>query len=158
MNSRRSRSWFTRFAKAAARQAGRPSAFVIAVSIIILWGATGPIFHFNDTWQLVVNTATTIITFLMVFLIQNTQNRDTEALQIKLDEVIRAMDGAHLVLLDLEELEDDELARIRASYAKIAEKARRNLKRGVPDTGHDEPEDRPQEEPRSRTGTARRHG
>src|SRR5206468_6167948 len=92
-------SWFTRTAKWASRAAGRPVTFSIAVAIIILWAITGPIFHFSDTWQLVINTSTTIITFLMVFLIQNTQNRDTEALQIKLDELLRSMENAHTVLL-----------------------------------------------------------
>src|SRR5512133_1294363 len=102
-------SWFTRAAKWASHKAGRPSTFMIALSLILLWAITGPIFHFSDTWQSVINTSTTIITFLMVFLIQNTQNRDTEALQIKLDEVIRAIESAHNVVLDLEEMDDEDL-------------------------------------------------
>ena len=121
-------SWFTRAAKWASRTAGRPITFTIAVAIILIWAMTGPIFKFSDTWQLVINTGTTIITFLMVFLIQNTQNRDTEALQIKLDELIRAVKGAHNALLDLEELDDNELDTIRKDYLELAKKARAELK------------------------------
>lgn len=128
-------SWFTRVAKAAARAAGRPATFTVAVTVILLWALTGPIFQFSDTWQLVINTSTTIITFLMVFLIQNTQNRDTEALQIKLDELIRSVENAHTVLLDLEELDDEELDLIRNDYLELAKKARAALRRGKKDTG-----------------------
>ena len=117
-------SWFTRYARWAARMTGRPATFVIAVAIILIWAISGPIFRFSDTWQLVINTGTTIVTFLMVFLIQNTQNRDTEALQVKLDELIRAIDGADNSLLNLEELEEEQLDRIRSNYEKLAEKAR----------------------------------
>src|SRR5215212_7958085 len=112
--------WFTRAAKWASRAAGRPITFMIALAIILLWAITGPIFHFSDTWQLVINTGTTIITFLMVFLIQNTQNRDTEAIQIKLDELIRATRGAHNALLDLEEMEEEELDAFRRKYEVLA--------------------------------------
>jgi len=129
-----SKAWFTRFAKWTAKATGRPMTFTIAVAVIIVWAATGPVFGFSDTWQLIINTATTIITFLMVFLIQNTQNRDAEAIQVKLDELIRLSKGGHNVLLDLEELEDDELDRIRATYCKIAEEAREKLRRGLGDT------------------------
>jgi len=129
-------SWFTSFAKTTSRATGRPSAFVLAGSVIVVWIVTGPLFHFSDTWQLVINTGTTIVTFLMVFLIQNTQNRDSEALQVKLDEIIRALDGAHNALLDLEELEDHELDRIRLNYSKLAKKAREELRQGISDTGH----------------------
>ncbi len=122
-------SWFTRAAKAASRAAGRPITFSIAVALIVIWAVTGPIFHFSDTWQLVINTSTTIITFLMVFLIQNTQNRDTEALQIKLDELIRALEGAQNTLLDLEELDDEDLDLVRNDYLKLAEKARKELRK-----------------------------
>ena len=134
----KSSSWFTAFAQKTSRATGRPLAFVLAGLIIVAWVVTGPIFKFSDTWQLVINTGTTIITFLMVFLIQNTQNRDSEALQIKLDELIRAHDGAHNALLDLEELEDAELDRIRRRYAALAKKARDELRQGLSDTGHDD--------------------
>ncbi len=125
----KSTSRFTRFAKWTARITGRPMTFVIAFLIIVAWALTGPIFHYSDTWQLVINTSTTIVTFLMVFLIQNTQNRDSEAMQIKLDELIRAMKGAHNALLDLEELEEEELDRIREDYEKLALIARGELTR-----------------------------
>jgi low affinity Fe/Cu permease len=96
---------------------------------------TGPILGFSTTWQLVINTVTTIVTFLMVFLMQNTQYRDSEAIQIKLDELIRVIEGAHNILLDLEELDENDLYRIRAEYQKLAEKARKDLKKGKGDTG-----------------------
>src|SRR5262245_27680298 len=114
------RAWYSRFAKAASHYCGRPVVFVLAVCIIVLWAVTGPIFGFSDTWQLVINTATTIVTFLMVFLIQHTQNRDTAAIQVKLDELIRAMHGAHNALLDLEELEEDDLESFRLKYQALA--------------------------------------
>jgi low affinity Fe/Cu permease len=126
---------FTRFAKWAARAAGRPTAFVLAASTIVVWASFGPYFHWSDTHQLIINTSTTIVTFLMVFLIQNTQNRDTEALQVKLDELIRVTKGAHLVLLDLEELDDEQLDKVRDTYEKLAAKAREDIKRGKDDTG-----------------------
>ena len=134
MRPMRSRSWFTRFAKGAARATGRPVAFALAVFVILAWAVTGPIFDFSNTWQLIVNTGTTIMTFLMVFLIQNTQNRDTEAMQVKLDELIRVTRGAHNALLDLEELDEDQLDKIRARYEALAEKARQNLENGSLDT------------------------
>ena len=111
---------FTRFAKKTSTYTGRPATFIIAVLVIVVWACTGPLFDYSDTWQLVINTGTTIITFLMVFLIQNTQNRDTEALQIKLDEIIRAIGTANNALLDLEEMDDKELDRIRETYQKLA--------------------------------------
>ena len=128
MKPKKSKSKFTSFAKWTSRATGRPSAFIIAVSVIMLWAVTGPFFHFSDTWQLVINTSTTIITFLMVFLIQNTQYRDSEAIHIKLDELIRAIAEAHNALLDLEELEDDDLDRIRKDYEKLANLARSELR------------------------------
>ncbi len=129
MTPQKSSSLFTRFAKATARAAGRPGAFAVATAALILWGASGPFFGFSDTWQLVINTGTTIVTFLMVFLIQNTQNRDSEAMQVKLDELIRANRSAQNALLDLEELEEAELDRIREDYEQLAEKARGELKK-----------------------------
>src|SRR5262249_6330656 len=100
----------------------------LAVLVILIWAITGPVFGFSNTWQLVINTATTIVTFLMVFLIQSTQNRDSEAMQIKLDEIIRSIEGAKNELLDLEELEDDELERMRDVYEKLAAEAREALR------------------------------
>ena len=132
-------AWYSRFARWVARVSGRSITFALALGLIAAWVATGPIFRFSDTWQLVINTATTIVTFLMVFVIQNTQNRDTEAIQIKLDELIRATQGAHNVLLDLEELEEDQLNRFRSRYEMLAREARDELKRGRPDTGTPEP-------------------
>ena len=129
MRPTRSKSWFSRLAKSTARITGRPVTFMIAVSVVAAWAVTGPLFGFSDTWQLVINTGTTIITFLMVFLIQSTQNRDSEAMQVKLDELIRVTQGAHKALLDLEELEEEELDRIKAGYEKIAEQARGELRR-----------------------------
>ena len=120
-------SWFTRFAKRTSHFAGRPVTFALAVLIILVWAVTGPVFGFSDTWQLVINTGTTIITFLMVFLIQNTQNRDTEALQVKLDELIRATTGAKNLLLGLEEVDEKELEEIRSDYLKMAEQARKKI-------------------------------
>lgn len=131
----KSKSSFTRFAKWTALMSGRPATFVLAVLVILIWAVSGPIFGFSDTWQLVINTGTTIVTFLMVFLIQNTQNRDTGALQVKLDEVIRALEGAHNALLDLEELDDKQLDRIRDNYERLAKEARKDLKQGLTDTG-----------------------
>jgi len=127
-------SWFGRFARETSRAAGRPSAFMLALGIVLLWVVTGPIFGFSDTWQLVINTGTTIITFLMVFLIQATQNRDSEALQVKIDELIRATEGAHNALMDLEEIDEEKMDRIRKGYAKLAEEARGAKKSGRPDT------------------------
>jgi low affinity Fe/Cu permease len=135
MRPTKSRSWFNRFAKWTAKVSGRPSAFGMAAAVILVWICTGPLFGFGDTWQLVINTGTTIVTFLMVFLIQNTQNLDSEAMQVKLDELIRAVDGAHNALLDLEELEEDELDSIRSRYRRLAERAREDLRQGSEDTG-----------------------
>jgi low affinity Fe/Cu permease len=132
-------SWYLQLAKGAARFCGRPPVFVVAVGVIIVWLVTGPLFGFSDTWQLVINTGTTIVTFLMVFLIQNTQNRDTEAIQLKLDELIRSTKGAHNALLDLEELADETLDAFRARYQALAGAARAELSRGLDDTGTPDP-------------------
>lgn len=135
----RNAAWYAQFAKSTAHFCGRPRVFVLAVAIIAVWIITGPMFGFSDTWQLVINTGTTIITFLMVFLIQNTQNRDTEAIQVKLDELIRATKGAHNALLDLEELEEESLDAFRTKYQALASAARAELSRGLKDTGTPEP-------------------
>lgn len=127
-------SWYSRFAKKAAHICGRPKIFALAVAIILAWLITGPVFHFSDTWQLIINTGTTIITFLMVFLIQNTQDRDTRAIQLKLDELIRSTQGAHNALLDLEELEEDQLELFRIKYETLAANARKQMQKGIKDT------------------------
>jgi low affinity Fe/Cu permease len=127
-------SWFGRFAKSTSRAAGRPIAFMLALGIVVGWAVTGPMFGYSDTWQLVINTGTTVVTFLMVFLIQSTQNRDAEALQVKLDELIRVTEGAHNTLLDLEDIEEEQMDRIRAQYARLAEQARLARKAGRSDT------------------------
>lgn len=128
-------SWYSAIAKTTARITGRPVVFVAAVLLILAWVVTGPIFGFSDTWQLVINTATTILTFLMVFLIQNTQNRDTEAIHLKLDELIRVTQGAHNALMDLEEMEESQLDEFRQKYEALAQKARLDIESGDSDTG-----------------------
>jgi low affinity Fe/Cu permease len=125
---------FTLFSKWASKAAGAPLTFVLAFSVILVWAVTGPLFGYSDTWQLIINTGTTIVTFLMVFVIQNTQNRDTAAIQIKLDELIRSSEGAHNVLLDLEELEEHEQERLRQEYEDLAKEARKLLDAGKTDT------------------------
>lgn len=112
---------FGKFARASARWTGRSGAFFLAIVCILIWIVTGPIFHFSDTWQLVINTATTIITFLMVFLIQNTQNRDSAVLHLKLDELIRVTESARNRLLDLEDLTEEDLKRLKGSFARLAD-------------------------------------
>ncbi len=129
MDNNKPQSGFTHFARWTARVAGQPTTFGLAVLIILLWAITGPIFHYSDTWQLVINTSTTIITFLMVFLIQNTQNRDSEATHLKLDELIRAVGGAKNSLLDLEDLDEQELDEVRETYLKLASAARVQARR-----------------------------
>ena len=124
---RKTPSLFTQFAKGTSRLAGRPAMFAVAVLVIAGWAVSGPYFDYSDAWQLTVNTATTIITFLMVFLIQATQNRDAEAIQVKLDEIIRALKGARNELLDSEEMEEEDLMRLRAHYLRLAAKARTGL-------------------------------
>lgn len=120
-------SLFTRFARVASTVTGKPITFILAVVIIIGWAILGPVFGYSDTWQLVINTGTTIITFLMVFLIQNTQNRDTEALQIKLDELIRSSRSARNAVLNLEQMDEKELDAIRQEYLDLAEHANLHL-------------------------------
>jgi low affinity Fe/Cu permease len=131
MTPAKSTSWFTRFTKRTAQATGQPLTFVLAVLVIAVWAITGPLFDFSDTWQLVINTGTTIITFVMVFLIQSTQNRDAEAMHIKLDELLRVTPGAHNVLMNLEQLEEHELDRLRAVYVELAERARRGEQGGL---------------------------
>jgi low affinity Fe/Cu permease len=126
MQLKKSISWFPAFARSTANVAASPAAFGIAVLTVIIWAATGPAFGYSDTWQLIINTGTTIVTFLMVFLIQNTQNRDTQALQLKLDELIRSTEGAHNLMLDLEHLDDEQLERLQKIYEKLATRARDN--------------------------------
>jgi low affinity Fe/Cu permease len=139
------KSWYSKFAKAASKFCGKPIVFALAVAAIVIWIVSGPMFGFSDTWQLVINTATTIVTFLMVFLIQSTQNRDTEALHIKLDELIRATQGAHNTLMDLEEMEETKLDRVKQAYSSIAREARENGGHGAdtdtPEVSHDHRED-----------------
>jgi len=132
---------FSHVARRIALVTGRPAAFMLALAVVLLWGLSGPLFGFSDTWQLVINTSTTIITFLMVFLIQNTQNRDTAAIQLKLDELIRATKGAHNALLDLEEIEDDLLDRYLKTYRALAAASRKKIDEGKLDT--DTPEVKP---------------
>ena len=129
---------FSAFAQTTAWLTGRPATFLLAVFVVIVWAVTGPLFGFSDTWQLVINTGTTIITFLMVFLIQNTQNRDTAAIQIKLDELIRVSRG-HNALMDLEELEEAEIEMFRRKYEAMAALARRRMDEGADDTDSPEP-------------------
>jgi low affinity Fe/Cu permease len=152
-------SIFQRMAKRAASAAGRPVTFLVAAGLVLVWALLGPIVGFGDTWQLAINTTTTIITFLMVFLIQSTQNRDTAALQIKMDELIRSSEGAHNALLDLEELDEATIERIRARYERLAARARENLDKGGLDTDRPEVEpdagddpSTPEEEPRRLRG------
>jgi low affinity Fe/Cu permease len=120
-------SIFARFSRRIAAESGHPRTFVLAFLVILIWAISGPLFGFSDTWQLVINTGTTIVTFLMVFLIQNTQNRDTEALQIKLDELIRAVKGARNEVLDLEEMDEEHLDLIRTEYLALADHARKHI-------------------------------
>ena len=124
---------FAALANKAATLAGNYVTFLLALGIVLLWAIAGPLFGFSETWQLVINTGTTIVTFLMVFLIQNTQNRDTQAMHIKLDEIIRATKGTHNAILDMEDMDEDELARQHARYLALAEQAREVLKRGGQD-------------------------
>jgi low affinity Fe/Cu permease len=116
--------WFSRFASKTAQIVGHPSMFLFAVVILVVWAVSGPIFHFSDTWQLIINTATTIVTFLVVFLIQNTQNRDAKALHLKLDELIRSHVPARNDMIDIEKLSDEKLEELEKRYAAICEENR----------------------------------
>lgn len=129
-----SQTWYAHFTKNFAKLTGKSITFVLAITMILIWLLSGPFFDFSNTWQLVINTTTTIITFVMVFVIQNTQNRDTEAMQVKLDELIRATQGAHNALLDLEELEEDQIDIFREEYEVLAREARAGLEEGELDT------------------------
>ena len=129
---------FAYLARRVAVLSGRPAVFFFALGAVLLWGLTGPLFGYSDTWQLIINTSTTIVTFLMVFIIQNTQNRDTEAIQLKLDELIRATQGAHNALLDLELMDEERFAQYRATYRRLAKIAHDRLEKGELDT--DSPE------------------
>jgi low affinity Fe/Cu permease len=125
----RVRDAFHVFARRSSQVLGSAWAFIIAILIIVVWAITGPTFHFSDTWQLIINTGTTIVTFLMVFLIQNTQNRDAKAVHLKLDELIRALKGARNNLVDLEKLSDDELRKLEQQFTKLREHAESATKR-----------------------------
>jgi low affinity Fe/Cu permease len=122
---KKNHSWFPALARGASTAAGTPGMFAIALLVVIVWALTGPLFHYSDTWQLVINTGTTIVTFLMVFLIQNTQNRDTQAVQLKLDELIRVTKGAHNLLIDLEELDDEQVEQLRRTYERLGKNSER---------------------------------
>jgi low affinity Fe/Cu permease len=123
INMEKRLAWFTDFSKWIAEAAGHPVSFSLALLTIIVWGASGPLFDYSDTWQLVINTGTTIVTFLMVFLIQKTQNRDTETIHLKLDELIRATEGARNVMLNLEHMDDESLKRLRDIYERLGSQA-----------------------------------
>jgi low affinity Fe/Cu permease len=127
-------SWFSDFARKAARVSGQPVVFALAGGVVVVWLVSGPLFGFSDTWQLVINTGTSVVTFLMVFLIQNTQDRDSEAMHIKLDELIRSIEGAHNALLNLENLTPTELDHIRSDYIKLAREAQEKLQEKSTDT------------------------
>lgn len=137
------KKWFTAFAQATSNWTGSPSAFVLAFGIIIVWAATGPVFHYSDTWQLVINTGTTIVTFLMVFLIQNSQNRDAKVIQLKLDELIRAVETAETSLINMDEMSEEELQQVQENFSKVAAEAKEEI------------EDIKQKRPR-KTGIARK--
>ena len=118
------RELFRKFAHRTSEAVGSVAAFMAAVAVIIVWAFTGPIFHFSDTWQLIINTGTTIVTFLMVFLIQNTQNRDSRAIHLKLDELIRSIDGARNWMIDLEEMSDEEIETFREEFQRFTKQSR----------------------------------
>jgi low affinity Fe/Cu permease len=146
-NGNHTSTWFDHFAKSAAWVTGRPATFLLSIALIVVWGVTGPLFEFSDTWQLVINTGTTIITFLMVFLIQNTQNRDTAAVHLKLDELIRAVEGARNTAILLEDASEDELVEARHEYVELAEEAKEKLEEhGIEPLRAPECEERPNQQ------------
>jgi low affinity Fe/Cu permease len=144
------RQWFDRMAKWSARATGRPITFLLAVLMIVVWLITGPMFNYSDTWQLVINTTTSVMTFLMVFLIQSTQNRDTAAVHVKLDELIRSIKGAHNALLALEDLTEEQLLSIQDRYKSLAKEAQKAVEAGGCDS--DSPEVECPEEVAERAG------
>ena len=127
-NSAPKKGWFTCFAQQTAAAAGSPPAFLLAIGVVAVWALTGPIFHYSDVWQLVINTGTTIITFLMVFLVQNAQNRDGKIIQLKLDELIRALEGAETAYVNMEDMSEAELEALHKKYMRLAEKAAKRTK------------------------------
>ncbi len=124
MESKHSNDWFRSFARSASNAAGRPSAFVLSVAVVLVWGLSGPLFHFSDAWQLIINTSTTVVTFWMVFVIQSSQNNDTHALQLKLDELIRATESARNVFLGCEGLPEEDLAAFQMEFDALQKRAR----------------------------------
>jgi low affinity Fe/Cu permease len=132
--------WFSRFATRTAQLVGHPLMFLSAVVILVLWAVSGPVFHFSDTWQLIINTGTTIVTFLVVFLIQNTQNRDAKAIHLKLDELIRSHSPAHNDMIDIEKLSDEELDELEKRYAAIREQKTQEPGKGQADRAKNNPE------------------
>jgi low affinity Fe/Cu permease len=131
------REWFRRFAHRTADVVGSPWAFLLAIVLVVAWALTGPMFHYSDTWQLIINTGTTILTFLMVFLIQNTQNRDAKAIHLKLDELLRGVEGARTKLVHLEELSDDELADLQEQFKQLHDRLARHTTEHEPRTRHE---------------------
>ncbi len=157
-NGRKLHSLFTRLANETSHLAGRAATFAVMCIAVIVWAIAGPFFDFSDSWQLTINTGTTILTFLMVFLIQATQNRDSAAIQIKLDEIIRALEGAHNAMIDLEEMDEDDLIEMRANYLALAERAHLALKRGKVDTDVPDLEEKRRRRGRGRRQNGRNHG
>jgi low affinity Fe/Cu permease len=140
---------FRRFAARTSELSGTAAAFLLAVALIIVWAATGPIFHFSDTWQLVINTSTTIITFLMVFVIQNTQNRDAKAIHLKLDELLKGVKGARTQFVDLEDMSDEEIEQLRKEFKHLREKIEQRRGQVSQQSSHRPPEADPDEPPRA---------
>ncbi len=142
--------FFRKFASVTSTVVGSPWSFLVAVLIIIVWGVTGPMFDFSDTWQLIINTGTTIVTFLMVFLIQNTQNRDAKAIHLKLDELLRAMKGARTALVDLEDMSDEELEKLQKEFVRLRKEHGADLEEAVEDVEEELEERKSEKQPGSR--------